>query len=173
MKANTDPARSARVAAWLNMLDHCEAQLQSLGALPEGRDALREAREQVATLSYNLESLVKAAKERKARAVARGRESHTEIARLHGEVKRLSGASHHAQGLAKLSEERRLELRTLAVMLGCDCVPHKMLEAVKALQVAAHAEGNECIRVRLPRNGETQISIDGETWYEQKTGRKV
>ena len=48
-----------------------------------------------------------------------------------------------------------------------------MLEAVKTLQVAASAEGNECIRVRLPRNGETHISIDGVTWYDQKTGRKV
>ena len=74
---------------------------------------------------------------------------------------------------AKHSEERRLELLALAQLLGCDCVPHKMLEAVKTLQVAASAEGNECIRVRLPRNGETHISINGETWYEQKTGRKV
>jgi len=78
-----------------------------------------------------------------------------------------------ARDVAKVCEERRLELLALAQLLDCDCVPHKMLEAVKALQVAASAEGNDCIRVRLPRNGETQISIDGETWYEQKTGRKV
>ena len=35
---------------------------------------------------------------------------------------------------AKLSEERRLELLALAQELGCDCVPHKMIEAVKALK---------------------------------------
>lgn len=156
------PEQSALDAAWLNILDHCEAQLQSLGALPEGRSELREAREQIKVMAA-----------RKERGVLRARESRKEIMRLHGEVKRLSDAAHHAHGLAKLSEERRLELLALAQLLGCDCVPHKMLEAVKALQVAASAEGNECIRVRLPRNGGPQISIDGETWYDQKTWRKV
>lgn len=193
---------------------------------------LKEAREQVATLSYNLESLVKAAKVRKARGVERARVSRETIARLSGVAEQNASkaarwAEAHARAeevaqsyalLARYSEERRLELLALAeelgcdcvqhkmleavsllkeraeslasglleekkakakffsdvaALLGCDCVPHKMLEAVKALQVAASAEGNDCIRVRLPRNGETHISIDGETWYEQKTGRKV
>ncbi len=172
MKASADPARSARsarVAAWLNMLDHAEAQLRSLGALPKDRVALREARGQVAAL-----------KARKARAVLRGRKSRDVIDGLRRAVTMLhdEGAVHverskRLEQVTKHSEERRLELLALAQLLGCDCVPHRMLEAVKALQVAASAEGNECIRVRLPRNGETQIGIDGETWYEQKTGRKV
>ena len=165
--------QAAKVAAWINMLDHCEAQLQGLGALPEGRDALREAREQNETLSYNLKTLTEADKARKARAVARGQKSQETIAQLSRDVARFAGRAHAYEGTAKLCEERRLELLALAKELGCDCVPHKMLEAVKTLQVAASAEGNECVRVRLPRNGETHISIDGETWYEQKTGRKV
>ena len=177
MKAKTDQARSAKVAAWLNMLDHCEAQLQGLGALPEGRDALREAREQNETLSYNLKTLTEADKARKARAVARGRKSRETIAGLEREASRLrddvNTNAERARRLGQICEERRLELLALAHLLGCDCVPHKMLEAVKTLQVAASAEGNECVRVRLPRNGETHISIDGETWHDQKTGRKV
>ena len=64
-------------------------------------------------------------------------------------------------------------LAGLDFLLGCDCVPHKMLEAVKTLQVAASAEGNECVRVRLPRVGGPQVSLDGVTWHDQKTGRKV
>lgn len=117
MKAKTDQARSARVAAWLNMLDHCEAQLQSLGALKnpvKGRGPcmadrvrllkgeLEQAREQNATLSYNLKTLVEADKARKARAVARGRKSKATIAEVdrrcraaEWEVNRLQGAAKH------------------------------------------------------------------------------
>ncbi len=178
------PEQAARVAAWLNMLDHCEAQLQRMGALPGAReklsvanarirvlesearestatsDQVAELRERTAVLSHNLETIINANAKRKASAVARGRKSRETIAGLEREN-------------ARLRDNRHSEFVALANALGCDCVPHKMLEAVKALQVAASAEGNECIRVRLPRNGESHISIDGVTWYEQKTGRKV
>ncbi len=198
------PEQAARVAAWLNMLDHCEAQLQRMGALPGAReklsvanarirvlesearestatsDQVAELRERTAVLSHNLETIINANAKRKASAVARGRKSRDVIDGLRRAVTMLhdEGAVHverskRLEQVTKHSEERRLELLALAQLLGCDCVPHKMLEAVKALQVAASAEGNECIRVRLPRNGESHISIDGVTWYEQKTGRKV
>jgi len=138
------PEQAAKVAAWLNMMDHCEAQLQALGALPEGRDALREAREQVATLSQNLETVIQANAARKARAVTRGRKSREALARLDRVVARLAEANHRIAELATANasladrdEERRLELLAIAQELGCDCVPHKMIEAVKALQGAA------------------------------------
>lgn len=39
------PEQSARVAAWLNILDHCEAQLQRMGAfVHEVRTAPMNAR---------------------------------------------------------------------------------------------------------------------------------
>lgn len=106
------PEQSAAVAAWLNVLDHCEAQLQSLGAFPKSRVTLRESRETNAKLD---------------RVVARLAEANHRIADL---------ATAKAS-LAERDEERRLELVVLAQELGCDCVPRKMLEAVKALQDAA------------------------------------
>jgi hypothetical protein len=160
------PEQAARVAAWLNMLDHCEAQLQGLGALPEGRDALSAAREQVATLSHNMKTVIEANAARKERAVARAHWSRETIARLEREV---AGA----REAERLSGERRREILTIANMLGCDWSLPSILEAVKTLQVAAHAEGNDCLRVRIPRNGGPQVSLDGVTWHDQKTGRKV
>lgn len=145
------PEQAAKVAAWLNMLEHVEAQLQGLGALPKGRAALREAREQNETFSYNLKTLVEANRARQARAVARGRKSLETIAGLEREVARLVRGKEecdllkaHAKAAGdevvrlhnyhRLADERSLELLALAQMLGCDCVPHKMIEAVKALK---------------------------------------
>lgn len=152
------PEQSARVAAWLNMLDHCEAQLQSLGALKSHVKAgsgpcvwdrlralkgdLKEAQEQIATL-----------KARKARGVLRGRKSRETIERLQQEVARRTDrmtqleecnrvASIEAAslfGAKKISEERRLELLALAQLLGCDCVPHKVLEAVSLVKERAES----------------------------------
>jgi hypothetical protein len=50
---------------------------------------------------------------------------------------RADDLAHANASLTGYNDERRLELLTLAQELGCDCVPHKMLEAVKALRDAA------------------------------------
>lgn len=161
------PEQAAKVAAWLNMLDHCEAQLQRLGAVASdsgGREAFRSRRVKhlVDELGEARAMLEVNAAKRKAR-VRKAQESQATIQELRATNERLL-----------LSHERmREDFLTLARALGCSREQPDMLEAVKTLQVAASTEGNECVRVRLPRNGETHISIDGETWYEQKTGRKV
>lgn len=150
------PEQAAKVAAWLNMLDHVEAQLQALGAIKNpvrGRgpcvwdrvrflkSELSEAQEQVATLTHNLETVIQANKAGKVRAVARGRKSRETIAGLEREVARLTEASTRADDLAHVNETLqtyssaiRLELGNLAKLLGCDCAPQKMIEAVKALK---------------------------------------
>jgi len=153
------PEQAASVAAWLNVLDHCEAQLQSLGALKnpvKGRgpcmadrvrflkSELEQAREQNETLSYNLKTLAEHDAKMRDRRILRARKSRETIEGLQREVTRFADMAQanadRAKQLeykAKLSEERRLELVVLAQELGCDCVPRKMLEAVKALQDAA------------------------------------
>ncbi len=125
------PEQAAKVAAWLNMLDHCEAQLQALGALPRGRSLVREASE-----------IVKRDAAARDRRVLRARKSRETIEGLRREVARFADMAQANADMAKrleykakLSEERRLELSVLAQELGCDCVPHKMIEAVKALKV--------------------------------------
>ena len=138
---------------------------------PEKRDPLLSASPRA--LVARIHELEEVNATKRAARVLRARKSREAIAGLEREVSRLRGELHRRQDVSKHSEERRLELLALAQSLGCDCVPHKMLEAVKALQVAAHAEGNECIRVRLPRVGGPQVSLDGVTWHDQKTGRKV
>jgi len=121
------PEQAAKVAAWLNMLDHCEAQLQSLGALPK--------------CSYNLKTLTEHDAKMRDRRVLRARKSRETIEGLEREVARFADMAQanaekakQLEYKAKLSEERRLELLALAQELGCDCVPHKMIEAVKALK---------------------------------------
>ncbi len=154
------PEQAARVAAWLNMLDHCEAQLQRMGAIKNPVKAgsgpcvwdrlralkgdLKEAQEQVATL-----------KARKARAVLRGRKSREVIDGLRRAVTMLrdEGAVHEERSkrleqVTKHSEERRLELLALAQLLGCDCVPHKMLEAVSLLKERAEGLASGLLEVK-------------------------
>ena len=168
------PEQAANVAAWLNMLDHCEAQLQSLGALKnpvQGRgpcvwDRLRflkselseanararvlesevkQARERNETLAYNLKTLAVPDAAARDRRILRARKSRETIEGLQREVSRLSSEVHRRQDVSKHNEERRLELVVLAQELGCDCVPHKMPEAVKALKAP--------IRQRASRGG--------------------
>lgn len=168
MKRTTE--QSATVAAWLHMLDHCEAQLQSLGALKnpvKGRgpcmadrvrllkselseanartsaleSEVKQARERNETLAYNLKTLAVPDAAARDRRILRARKSRETIEGLQREVARFADMAQanadRAKQLeckAKLSEERRLELVVLAHELGCDCVFHKMLEAVKALK---------------------------------------
>lgn len=161
------PEQAASVAAWLNVLDHAEAQLQSLGALKnpvKGRgpcmaDRVRllkseveELREQAARLRENTERVMAANAAARDRRILRARKSRETIEGLQRAVDMLRDQSdalaERANVLAraaKFSEERRLELVALAQELGCDCVPHKMLEAVKALKTP--------IRQRASRGG--------------------
>ena len=153
------PEQAASVAAWLNVLDHAEAQLQSLGALKnpvKGRgpcmaDRVRllkseveELREQAARLRENTERVMAANAAARDRRILRARKSRETIEGLQREVTRFADMAQanadRAKQLeykAKLSEDRRMELVVLAQELGCDCVPHKMLEAVKSLKDAA------------------------------------
>lgn len=135
------PEQAATIVAWLNMLDHCEAQLQSLGALPK--------------CSYNLKTLTEHDAKMRDRRILRARKSRETIEGLEREVARFADMAQanadRAKRLeykAKLSEERRLELLALAQELGCDCVPHKMIEAVKALK-----EGEPKVRQREAHGG--------------------
>ena len=73
--------------------------------------------------------------------VLRARKSRETIAKLEREVARLTEASTRADDLAHVNETLqtyssaiRLELGNLAKLLGCDCAPQKMIEAVKALK---------------------------------------
>jgi hypothetical protein len=124
------PEQSATVAAWLNMLDHVEAQLQSLGALTPTRVQVR-----------TLRAAIKKDAAKRVERTERAKRSREKVDRLSARVIQLEEcnrvASIEAASLfsaKKHSEERRLELLALAQELGCDCVPQKMIEAVKALK---------------------------------------
>jgi hypothetical protein len=122
------PEQAATVAAWLNVLDHAEAQLQSLGAVASGRGGREAFR------SMRVRRLVDELGEARAMLEVNAAKRKARVRKAHESQATIQGLRFSLAEMRDVAGCMREELLTLARALGCPCEQPKMLEAVKALK---------------------------------------